>query len=80
MQTRLKPSQTSRLREWRIAHDLTLEEQADLTGASISMLSLAERGLRNLSWPMKVKIARRLGVPIRELFEVEELEDEAVGE
>lgn len=69
----------SRLREWRINNNLTLEEESDLTGVSVSMLSLAERGLRNLRPATKVKIARRLGVPVRELFEVEEIHDEAAA-
>jgi hypothetical protein len=41
------------------------------------MLSLAERGLREFSPMAKVAVARRLGVAISDLFEVEPvLEDE----
>jgi transcriptional regulator with XRE-family HTH domain len=44
------------------------------------MLSRAERGQRVPSPRAKVLIARRLDVPIRELFELEAVdEDEAVG-
>ena len=41
------------------------------------MLSRVERGERNLKPAMKVLLARRLGVRVRELFPVEELVDEA---
>lgn len=64
----------TRLRQWRIANELTLEELSDLTGASVSMLSLTERGLRRMRPSTKVTVARRLGVPVRDLFEVEDLE------
>ena len=68
----IKSHQTvTRLQKWRIAADLTLEEESDLTGYSTAMLSLAERGLREFSPMAKVHIARRLGVAISDLFEVE---------
>jgi hypothetical protein len=35
------------------------------------MLSRAERGERRLAPLTRVKVARRLGVPVRDLFEVE---------
>jgi hypothetical protein len=41
------------------------------------MLSRAERGQRHFRPETKVAIARRLGVPIRELFPPEELTDDA---
>jgi transcriptional regulator with XRE-family HTH domain len=66
---------TTKLREWRVANDYTLKEVADLAGVSDSMLSLVERGLRNLSPRTRVMVARRLGVPVGELFEVEPLEE-----
>jgi transcriptional regulator with XRE-family HTH domain len=61
----------SRLRRWRKANDLSLDELADLTGISKPMLSRAERGERRLAPLTRVKVARRLGVPVRDLFEVE---------
>lgn len=64
---------SNRLREWRLAEDLTLDEVAGLVGLSVSMVSLVERGKRNLSPRAKVLFARRLGLPVRELFYVEEL-------
>ena len=56
-------------------NNLTLEEESDLTGLSVSMLSRAERGDRQLAPLTKVKVARRLGVPIRDLFDVDPLDD-----
>ena len=64
----------NRLRLWRMGAGWTLEEVADLTGYSVSQLSRAERGERNLSPTAKVRISRCLGVPIRELFEVDDEE------
>jgi len=57
---------------WRQKNRLALEDIADLTGFSISMLSRVERGERNLSPKAKVLMAKRLGVRIRDLFPVEE--------
>lgn len=64
-------SPPSRLRTWRLQQQLTLQEIADLTGVSQPMLSQVERGLRELAPLTKVKVARRLGVPVRDLFDVE---------
>jgi len=66
---------TSKLRAWRIQNDLTLEEVGALTGVSIAMLSKAERGLRNLAPLTRVRMARRLGAPLRDLFEVDEISE-----
>jgi transcriptional regulator with XRE-family HTH domain len=67
----------NRLRLWRTDNGISLDELADLTGLSKSMISRVERGERGLSALAKVKIARRLDVPVRDLFEVEPLEDVA---
>jgi transcriptional regulator with XRE-family HTH domain len=64
----------SRLRLWRIVEGLTLDEVADLTNYSVSMLSRAERGQRVFSPKAKVVIARRLGVRVADLFEVDDQE------
>ena len=52
---------------------MTLEDLAGLTGMSVSMLSRVERNERKLRAQTKVLVARRLGVPIRELFPVEQV-------
>lgn len=65
----------NRLREWRAENGFSLDETADLTGMSKSMLSRVERGERGLSAASKVKIARRLDASIRELFVVEPIEE-----
>jgi transcriptional regulator with XRE-family HTH domain len=67
---------TNRLRLWRSRTGLTLAEVSDLTGYSEAMLSRAERGERVISPMGKVRVARCLGVPLRDLFEPEELPDE----
>jgi transcriptional regulator with XRE-family HTH domain len=67
----------SRLWRWRMDAGLTLEEVADLVGLSPSMVSRVERGHRQLAAMTKVKIVRRLGVTVRELFEPDDLEGEA---
>lgn len=69
------PTRFLRLRQWRIDEGLTIDEVADLTGYSVAMLSRAERGLRTFSPKARVTIARRLGVRVSELFEVEPLEE-----
>lgn len=67
---------STRLRDWRVANDLTMPEVGGLTGVSVAMLSRLERGLRRASPRLKVQMARRLGVPIPDLFEVEPLHEE----
>jgi transcriptional regulator with XRE-family HTH domain len=68
---------TNPLRCWRVEHGLTLEEVADLVGLSVAMVSYAERGQRQLSPTAKVRVARRLGVRVRDLFAPEPITDEA---
>lgn len=62
---------STRLRQWRLDQNLTLEEVSALPGPSTAMLSRVERGQRQLAPMTKVRVARRLGVPVRELFDVE---------
>ena len=70
----------SRFHDWRERAGLSLQEVADLTGVSTAMLSRIEHGKRTPSPMMRVQIARRLGVRVGELFEVDALDvDEAVG-
>jgi transcriptional regulator with XRE-family HTH domain len=71
----------TRLRVWRLEHGLTLEDLAGLTGFSIAMLSRVERGQRRLRPLDRVRFARRVGVPVRALFEVEDQSaEQAVGD
>jgi transcriptional regulator with XRE-family HTH domain len=71
---------SSRLRRWRRREGYSLNELAGLTGLSISMLSLTERGERQLHPKTKVRLARALRVPVGELFDVEPVDDaEAVS-
>lgn len=59
---------TARLRDWRTKHGLTLEELSDVTGYSIPMLSRVERGERGLSALARIRLARALGVKVRDIF------------
>jgi transcriptional regulator with XRE-family HTH domain len=67
----LTADQATRLGAWRSEVGYTLAELSDLTGFSTAMLSRAERGQRVFSPAAKVRIARRLGVSVADLFEVE---------
>lgn len=67
----------NRLRQWRAENDYTLDDVAGLTGLSESMLSRVERGERTLSPRARVMVARRLGVPVRDLFPPEDVLTEA---
>jgi transcriptional regulator with XRE-family HTH domain len=58
----------SRFQQWRTEKGFTLEDVADLTGSCVSMISRLERGQRQPSAESKVKIARGLGVRVREIF------------
>lgn len=65
------PAESSnRLREWRASLGLSLVEVSGLSGLSVAYLSRVERGERELAPLTKVKLARRLGVSVRELFDV----------
>lgn len=59
------------LKHWRTKERLTLEEVGDLVGYSAAQLCRIETGVRRPSRQAKVRIARRLGVPIRVLFPIE---------
>jgi transcriptional regulator with XRE-family HTH domain len=67
----------TRLRAWRLDKGLTLDEVAGLTGMSKTMLSRAETGGRQFSPMTRVKVARRLGVRIDTLFDVDPITDDA---
>ena len=70
----LKSVTPSRLRAWRLEQGLTLSEVADLTGFTVAMLSLVETGKRSFSRQGKIRLARRLKVPLRALFDVEQID------
>lgn len=61
--------QGSRFREWRRQAGLTLQEVADLTGYSESLISKIETGDRVPAPATKVHISRSLGVRVADLFE-----------
>jgi DNA-binding XRE family transcriptional regulator len=73
-----KPAETL-LRHWREQAGLTLGEVADLSGWSIAMVSRVERGERRPSPLAKVQLARRLGVRVRDLFDVEPVAEEVLA-
>jgi transcriptional regulator with XRE-family HTH domain len=64
-----------RIREVRLARDMTLQALADATGLSPSMLSLVERGRASPSIGSLIVIANALKVPMSELI-VDQVVDE----
>jgi len=62
----------TRLWRWRAAHGLSQQDVADLVGLDVSYIGLIELGKRKVRPVTRAMIARRLGVRITELFEVEE--------
>jgi transcriptional regulator with XRE-family HTH domain len=59
----------TRLRAWRIQRGWSLQQFGDLTGLSPGMVSRVERGLRNPSPAIKVRISQALGIRVRDLFD-----------
>ena len=75
----------TRLKAWRLSEGLTLEEVSGLTGVSVGMLSKVERGRTRMAPMTRLALARRLGVPVRQLFDPEpvaldEIEARGAGE
>jgi transcriptional regulator with XRE-family HTH domain len=66
------------LREWRNEHGISLDELSDVTGLSPSMLSRVERGQRSLDALARIRLARMLGVRVRDIFPAK-AEGETVG-
>jgi len=66
-----------RIRTLRERRGLTQEDFAARCGISVSFASLLERGERSPSYETLVQVAGALGVPLAELFRLEE--DEAAG-
>ena len=65
----------TRLRQWRELNGYTLQEVAGLAGVTVPHLSRVERGERQMAPRTKVLFARRLGVPLTELFDLEPVEE-----
>jgi len=68
----------TKLLSWRIGRGWTQDEVADLAGLSKAYISRLERGERCATPSTKVEVARRLGAPVSDLFEVESLEPESL--
>jgi len=62
--------ESNKLAEWCASKGWTLTDAAGLTGYSPSYMSLLANGKRPLSPSAKVKIARRLGARVSEIFPV----------
>ena len=58
-----------RLRSIRKGRGLTQEEFAELVGISVDFLSLIERGINAPSFEVLEEMARKLRMPVRELFD-----------
>ncbi len=67
----------SRVRELRNSRELTLQNLADMTGLSPSLLSLVERGKTSPSIGTLVSVAHALGVHMSDLVPGEQSEREA---
>jgi len=65
----LRKSFGTRLRSIRKARDLSQERFAETLGISVDFLSLIERGLNSPSFGTLEQIAKRLRVPVKELFD-----------
>ena len=59
----------NRLKAIRLDRKLTQEEFAELVGISVDFLSLIERGLNSPSFGVLERIADRLDLQVRELFD-----------
>ncbi len=58
-----------RLKAIRLDRKLTQEQFAELVGISVDFLSLIERGINAPSFAVLERIAGRLRLPVRELFD-----------
>jgi transcriptional regulator with XRE-family HTH domain len=59
----------NRLKAIRLDRKLTQEEFAELVGISVDFLSLIERGVNSPSFEVLERMADRLDVEVRELFD-----------
>jgi transcriptional regulator with XRE-family HTH domain len=74
----LRQSFGHRLREIRIERELSQESFAEFVGISVDFLSLIERGINAPTFETIEQIARRLGLPVKALFEFPERRREVV--
>jgi transcriptional regulator with XRE-family HTH domain len=58
-----------RLKAIRLERKLTQEQFAETVGISVDFLSLIERGINAPSFEVLEKMARRLRMPVRDLFD-----------
>jgi transcriptional regulator with XRE-family HTH domain len=58
-----------RLKAIRLERELTQEEFAELVGISVDFLSLIERGVNAPSFAVLERMAGKLRLPVRELFD-----------
>lgn len=72
-------AEPSRLLQWRQERGWTQQHCADLAGVSVGHWSHIEAGRREVPPAAKVKIARRLGARVRDLFDVESLDADRVS-
>jgi transcriptional regulator with XRE-family HTH domain len=61
-----------RLRQIRLQRRMTQEQFAEVTGISVDFLSLIERGINAPSFEVLEKIAKKLHVPVADLFRFEQ--------
>lgn len=61
----------SALRRERLLRQLSLYDLRAKTGIGVSKLSLVERGIENPREDEKIRLARALGVQVREIFQEE---------
>jgi len=64
-----------KLRQTRVQRRLTQEKFAEAVGISVDFLSLVERGVNAPSFENLEKIAKRLRVPVAELFRFDDLRE-----
>lgn len=67
-----------RIRELRKARGMTLQQLADQSGISASMLSLAERGLASPSIGSLIVVSKALGTSMSKLLETSDHTDDLV--
>jgi transcriptional regulator with XRE-family HTH domain len=58
-----------RLKSIRLAHELTQEQFAELVGISVDFLSLIERGINAPSFEVLERMAQKLKLRVRDLFD-----------
>lgn len=64
----------TRFKRWRLQQGYSLREVADLAGIDKSYVSYLERGERVVLPATKVRLSRRLGARVSDLFELEPLD------